>query len=114
MTPSRPDFSPCAIDAASPAHLVAGALAHLGTHMTTGCPRAAYLAAMLLERVADDPEADPHLREHARALAEVLDLDHRPAARAYSQAVESKKRRSAMLRIASVEHAAAFALGYHL
>ena len=31
-----------------PARMVAGALAHLATHMSTGCPRAAMLAAMLL------------------------------------------------------------------
>jgi hypothetical protein len=36
----------------SPARMVAGALAHLATHMETGCPRAAYLASMLLARIA--------------------------------------------------------------
>lgn len=40
-----------------PARMVAGALAHLARHMETGCPRAAFLAAMLLERVANDAEA---------------------------------------------------------
>ncbi|MBA3902990.1 MAG: hypothetical protein C0522_04840 [Rhodocyclaceae bacterium] len=58
-----------------PARMVAGALAHLAKHMETGCPRAAYLAAMLLERVATDPEADGHLREHARELVDILDRD---------------------------------------
>ncbi|MHB9102347.1 MAG: hypothetical protein ACYC2E_12625 [Sulfuricella sp.] len=58
-----------------PARMVAGALAHLARHMETGCPRAAYLAAMLLERVASDPEADKHLREHARELVEILERD---------------------------------------
>jgi hypothetical protein len=58
-----------------PARIVAGALAHLARHMETGCPRSAYLAAMLLERVANDPEADDHLRRHARELADILDRD---------------------------------------
>ena len=59
----------------SPARMVAGALAHLATHMSTGCPRAAMLAAMLLERVATDPDADSHLRSHARELVEILERD---------------------------------------
>lgn len=59
----------------SPARTVAGALAHLATHMETGCPRAAWLAAMLLERVAADPDADSHLRNHARELVEILERD---------------------------------------
>ena len=60
------------------ARLVAGALAHLARHMTTGCPRAAELAALLLERVAADPDADPHLRAHARELVDILERE--PAA----------------------------------
>ena len=58
-----------------PARLVAGALAHLARHMTTGCPRAAQLATLLLERVAADVEADPHLREHASELVDILERD---------------------------------------
>ncbi len=58
-----------------PARMVAGALAHLATHMETGCPRAAYLAAMLLEKVANDAGADSHLRQHARELVDILDRD---------------------------------------
>ncbi|MDO9602838.1 MAG: hypothetical protein Q7J02_10995, partial [Rhodocyclaceae bacterium] len=110
MTSSRPDFSQCTTDAtdtATPANLVAGALAHLGTHMTTGCPRAAYLAAMLLEKVAADPEAAPHLRGHARELAEILDHGQEPATRAPSQPDESKKRRSAALRTEAAAHTTA-------
>ena len=63
-----------------PARMVAGALAHLAHHMETGCPRSAYLAAMLLEKVANDPEADAHLRRHARELVEILDRDDEPTA----------------------------------
>lgn len=63
-----------------PARMVAGALAHLARHMETGCPRAAFLAAMLLEQVATDPEADGHLRAHARELVEILEREgeHEP------------------------------------
>ncbi len=56
-----------------PAHIVAGALAHLATHMSSACPRSALLAALLLERVASDPEADSHLRRHARELVDILE-----------------------------------------
>lgn len=59
-----------------PARIVAGALAHLARHMETGCQRSAYLAAMLLCKVANDPEADAHLRRHARELVDILDRDH--------------------------------------
>jgi len=59
------------LDGQPPARMVAGALAHLAKHMETGCPRAAYLAAMLLAQVADDREADAHLRAHARELVDI-------------------------------------------
>lgn len=62
-------------DDPTPARMVAGALAHLARHMTTGCPRAAELAALLLERVAEDADADPHLRAHARELVDILERD---------------------------------------
>lgn len=65
----------------APARMLAGALAHLATHMTSTCPRAAYLAAMLLEEIATDPRADSHLRRHARQLVDILERDplHAPA-----------------------------------
>lgn len=65
----------------APARMIAGALAHLAKHMETGCPRAAYLAAMLLENLADDRAADAHLRAHARELVDILERDreHDPA-----------------------------------
>jgi hypothetical protein len=58
-----------------PTRMLAGALSHLARHMETGCPRAAYLAAMLLEQVAADAGADMHLRRHARELVEILERD---------------------------------------
>ncbi|MCZ7654694.1 MAG: hypothetical protein M5R42_11100 [Rhodocyclaceae bacterium] len=68
-------------DEQPPARMVAGALAHLARHMTTGCPRAAELAALLLERVAADTDADPHLREHARELVDILEREQAADAR---------------------------------
>jgi hypothetical protein len=59
-----------------PARMIAGALAHLACHMSTGCPRAAERAALLLDRVAAHAEADTFLREYARELAEILDRRH--------------------------------------
>lgn len=70
------EVSPLALnDEAPPARLVAGALAHLARHMETGCPRASSLAILLLDKVANDVEADAHLRRHARELVEVLERD---------------------------------------
>ncbi len=71
-------------DEQPPARLVAGALAHLARHMTTGCPRAAELAALLLDRIAGDAEADPHLREHARELVDILERERTADARRMS------------------------------
>lgn len=68
-------------DEQPPARLVAGALAHLARHMTTGCPRAAERAALLLERVAADADADPHLRAHACELVDILERDRTAAQR---------------------------------
>lgn len=68
-------------DEQPPARMVAGALAHLARHMTTGCPRAAELTALLLERVAADTDADPHLREHARELVDILEREQAADAR---------------------------------
>lgn len=56
----------------APACILAGALAHLAQHMENGCPRSAYLAAMLLEQIALDLKVDSHLRQHAQQLVEIL------------------------------------------
>ena len=47
-----------------PDRMLAGALAHLAQHMESGCRRAAYLAAMLLEQIASDPRTSKHLKQH--------------------------------------------------
>ena len=57
----------------APAHILAGALAHLAQHLENGCLRSAYLAAMLLEQIAVDPRVDGHLRRHALQLVEILE-----------------------------------------
>lgn len=63
------------LDEQPPARIVAGALAHLARHMETGCPRASSLAILLLDKVANDPDADAHLRRHARQLVDVLERE---------------------------------------
>lgn len=55
--------------------MVSSALAQLAKHMENGCPHAAYLAEMLLERVSADPAADVHLRAQARELVNLLACD---------------------------------------
>lgn len=54
-------------------HILAGVLAHLSQYMENGCPRSAYLAAMLLEQIAAAPATDDHLRRYARQLVEILE-----------------------------------------
>jgi hypothetical protein len=56
-------------------HLLAGALAHLAQHMASGCPRSAYLAALLLERIADQASPDSALCRHARQVVAMLECD---------------------------------------
>jgi uncharacterized protein (UPF0147 family) len=75
-----------------PDRMLAGALAHLAQHMESACPRAAYLAAMLLEQVAADPRSGTHLRQHALQLVEILERDpaHSPAHTAASDYVPEK------------------------
>lgn len=83
-----------------PARMVAGALAHLARHMETGCPRSAHLAAMLLERVASDPEADGHLRRHARELVDILENEDEHGA----NAAEAAPRRGALCQTTEARH----------
>ncbi len=58
-----------------PDRMLAGALAHLAQHMESGCRRAAYLAAMLLEQIASDPRTSKHLKQHTLQLIDILERD---------------------------------------
>lgn len=53
--------------------ILSGALAYLALHMESACPRSAYLASLLLQRIADDPDNDAQLRHQAHLLAETID-----------------------------------------
>ena len=59
----------------APDRMLAGALAHLAQHMESGCRRAAYHAAMLLEKIASDPRTSDHLRQHTWQLIDILEQD---------------------------------------
>ncbi len=53
--------------------IISGVMAYLSMHMENSCPRSAYLAALLLNRIADDPENDEQLRLQAQRLAEAIE-----------------------------------------
>ena len=57
----------------APVHILAGVLAHLAQYLENGCPRSAYLAALLLEQIATAPGADAHLCRYAQQLVETLE-----------------------------------------
>lgn len=57
----------------SSSRIVSGALAYLCIHMESPCPRAAYLASLALNRIAEDPGNDAQLRQQAQKLAEILE-----------------------------------------
>lgn len=61
---------------AAPTQLIAGALAHLATHLETACPRAAHRARLLLEQIAAQHGSCEALHEPAAVLSELLDRDH--------------------------------------
>lgn len=52
--------------------LISGAIAHLTQYLDDGCYRSAYLATMLLERLAD-VSSDRVLSQQARLLVEMLE-----------------------------------------
>ena len=74
----------CPTHATASSRIMSGALAYLSMHLDSACPRSAYLAALLLGRIADDPESDAELREQARRLADIIEAansHHRPPVR---------------------------------
>lgn len=52
---------------------LAGAMAHLARAIKTGCRRSAHLCALLLDRVANAPGVDDHIRAHAQELFEAIE-----------------------------------------
>jgi hypothetical protein len=56
-----------------PSQLIAGALEHFTCFLRTGSGQAAHRAALLLERLARDPDVDSEVRRQGSALAETLD-----------------------------------------
>ena len=67
--------NPLTIHEQPPDRMLAGALAHLAQHMESGCRRAAYLSAMLLEQIVSNPTTSDHLRQHTRQLIDILERD---------------------------------------
>ena len=63
----------CASHPPGSSRIMSGALAYLAQHMESACPRSAYLAALLLNRIADDTGNDAHLRHHAKLLADLIE-----------------------------------------
>ena len=75
--------------------IISGALAYLSIHLDSACPRSAYLAALLLGRIADDPENDAELRAQARHLADIIEAGNghyrQPARRTWRRAVRQSR-----------------------
>ena len=63
----------CASHPAGSSRIMSGALAYLAQHMERACPRSAYLAALLLNRIADDTGNAAHLRHPAKLLADLIE-----------------------------------------
>ena len=55
-----------------PAQLIAGVLEHVACFLQSGSAQAAHRAALLLERLALDPDVDDGVREHGEELAEAI------------------------------------------
>jgi hypothetical protein len=61
----------CPTRATASSRIISGALAYLSMHLDSACPRSAYLAALLLGRIADDPGNDAELRAQAPPRAHI-------------------------------------------
>ncbi len=57
------------------ANLFAGALDHLLHHRFTGCSQAAYHAAQLLARLAEQPDVDGRTRSLCEQMSDALAAD---------------------------------------
>lgn len=55
-----------------PAQLICGALDRFACYLRTGSAQAALRSALLLERLALDPEVDQAVRERSQELAETI------------------------------------------
>lgn len=75
-----------------------GALAYLALHMESACPRSAYLAALLLNRIAGDADNVTQLRYQAQILADLIETGDTPYARWRRDHHESSRAARASLR----------------
>ena len=55
-----------------PTQLIAGVLEHFACYLQTGSVQAAHRAALLLERLALDPDVDNGVRKHGEELAQAI------------------------------------------
>lgn len=85
----------CPTRTTAPSRIISGALAYLSMHLDSARPRSAYLAALLLGRIADDPGNDAELRAQARHLADIIEAGnghyHHPARRVWRRAVRQPR-----------------------
>lgn len=70
----------CSSPPAESSRIMSGALAYLALHMESACPRSAYLASLLLNRIASDTDNDTQLRHQAQVLADLIETGHSPYA----------------------------------
>lgn len=70
----------CSSDSVGPSRIMSGALAYLALHMASACPRSAYLAALLLNRIASDADNDSQLRYQAQIVADLIEAEDTPYA----------------------------------
>ena len=85
----------CPTRTTASSRIISSALAYLSMHLDSACPRSAYLAALLLGRIADDPENDAELRAQARHLADIIEAGNghyrQPARRGWRRAVRQPR-----------------------
>lgn len=84
----------CSSDSVRPSRIMSGALAYLALHMESACPRSAYHAALLLNRIASDAGNDTLLRYRAQILADLIKTGDTP----YAQRKRSRHESSGTVR----------------